>query len=68
VPAALDSYGLTLGADGSELTYTYDTKGEHTRITALLDDLQRSGIRFKDLRTTQSSLEDIFVGLVRERR
>src|SRR6516165_3213006 len=68
VPAALDSYGLTLGADGSELTYTYDTKGEHTRITALLDDLQRAGIRFKDLRTTQSSLEDIFVGLVRERR
>ena len=68
VPAALDSYGLTLGADGSELTYTYDTKGKHTRITALLDDLQRAGIRFKDLRTTQSSLEDIFVGLVRERR
>jgi ABC-2 type transport system ATP-binding protein len=68
VPAALESYGLTLGAGGSELTYTYDTRGEHTRITALLDDLQRAGIRFKDLRTTQSSLEDIFVGLVRERR
>jgi ABC-2 type transport system ATP-binding protein len=68
VPAALESYGLTLGAGGSELTYTYDTKGEHTRITALLDDLQRAGIRFKDLRTTQSSLEDIFVGLVRQRR
>ena len=59
---------LTLGANGNELTYTYDTKGEHTRITAVLDDLQRAGIRFKDLRTTQSSLEDIFVGLVRERR
>ena len=68
VPPELASYGLTLGAGGSELTYTYDTKGEHTRITALLDDLQRSGIRFKDLRTTQSSLEDIFVGLVRERQ
>jgi len=68
VPPELASYGLTLGAGGSELTYTYDTKGEHTRITALLDDLQRSGIRFRDLRTTQSSLEDIFVGLVRERR
>jgi ABC-2 type transport system ATP-binding protein len=68
VPPELASYGLTLGAGGSELTYNYDTKGEHTRITALLDDLQRSGIRFKDLRTTQSSLEDIFVGLVREWR
>lgn len=68
VPRELESYGLTLGADGNELTYTYDTKGEHTRITALLDDLQRAGIRFKDLRTIQSSLEDIFVGLVRERR
>ena len=48
-----------------ELTYTYDTKGEHTGITALLDDLGRAGIKFKDLQTTQSSLEDIFVGLVR---
>jgi ABC-2 type transport system ATP-binding protein len=68
VPAALEAYGLALGADGNELTYTYDTKGEHTLITALLEDLQRAGIRFKDLRTTQSSLEDIFVGLVRQRR
>jgi ABC-2 type transport system ATP-binding protein len=68
VPAALASYGLTLNRDGDELTYTYDTKGEHTLITALLEELQRAGIRFKDLRTTQSSLEDIFVGLVRERR
>src|SRR6202030_1980470 len=49
VPRELESYGLTLGADGNELTYTYDTKGEHTLITALLDDLQRAGIRFKDL-------------------
>jgi ABC-2 type transport system ATP-binding protein len=68
VPAALAAYGLALGAEGHELTYTYDTKGEHTRITALLEDLQRAGIRFKDLRTIQSSLEDIFVGLVRQRR
>src|SRR6201981_2342145 len=68
VPRELESYGLTLGAGGNELTYTYDTKGEHTLITALLDDLQRAGIRFKDLRTIQTSLEDIFVGLVRERR
>src|SRR5437868_7594803 len=41
VPAALANYGLTLSGDGKELTYTYDTKGEHTRITALLADLQR---------------------------
>jgi ABC-2 type transport system ATP-binding protein len=68
VPQQLDSYGLTLGAHGTELTYTYDAKGERTRITALLDDLQHAGIRFKDLRTTQSSLEDIFVDLVRQRR
>src|SRR5690349_6781521 len=68
MPTPLAAYGLALSADGTELTYTYDTKGEHTRITALLDDLQREGIRFKDLRTTQSSLEDIFVGLVRQQR
>src|SRR6266478_6005169 len=46
VPAALANYGLTLSGDGKELTYTYDTKGEHTRITALLDDLQHAGIGF----------------------
>jgi len=68
IPAALEGYGLALSGEGTELTYTYDTKGEHTRITALLDDLQSAGIRFKDLRTTQSSLEDIFIDLVRERR
>jgi ABC-2 type transport system ATP-binding protein len=50
---------------GTELVYTYDTQGERTGVTALLDDLHRAGIRFKDLHTTQSSLEDIFVDLVR---
>src|SRR5438477_8319149 len=64
VPAMLASYGLAISGDGKDLTYTYDTKGEHTRITALLDDLQQAGIRFSDLRTTQSSLKDIFVWLV----
>jgi ABC-2 type transport system ATP-binding protein len=64
-PAALDAYHLTLAADGKELTYTYDTKSERTGITALLDALHVAGIRFKDLHTTQSSLEDIFVGLLR---
>jgi ABC-2 type transport system ATP-binding protein len=65
IPAALAAYGLSLGADGKELIYTYDTKGERTGITALLDDLHVAGIRFKDLRTTETSLEDIFVDLVR---
>jgi ABC-2 type transport system ATP-binding protein len=65
VPAALDAFHLTLGADGKELTYSYDTRGERTGITALLDALQHADIRFKDLHTTQSSLEDIFVGLLR---
>jgi len=47
------------------LTYSYDTQGERTGITALLGDLSNAGIRFKDLSTTQNSLEDIFVSLVR---
>ena len=57
-----------MAADGSELIYTYDTQGERTGITALLKDLNLAGIRFKDLSTTQSSLEDIFVDLVRQNR
>jgi ABC-2 type transport system ATP-binding protein len=65
VPALLAGHHLTLAADGTELVYTYDTKGERTGITALLGDLNAAQIRFKDLHTTQSSLEDIFVDLVR---
>src|SRR5579862_1145481 len=68
IPPALAAYQLSLAAGGLQLTYTYDTKSEYTGITALLDDLAQAGIKFKDLQTTQSSLEDIFVGLVRERR
>jgi ABC-2 type transport system ATP-binding protein len=68
MPAELAAHHLTLAADGSELVYTYDTQGERTGITALLSDLNKAGIRFKDLRTTQSSLEDIFVGLVSKRQ
>jgi ABC-2 type transport system ATP-binding protein len=64
VPAALAEYKLSLVGDGKTLTYTYDTRSEHTGITALLDDLRHAGIKFKDLQTTQSSLEDIFIGLV----
>lgn len=65
IPDALSRYGLDLSADGGELTYTYDTRGERTGITGLLQDLAAAGIRFTDLKTSQSSLEDIFVGLVR---
>ena len=68
IPDALAAYHLTLSANRSELTYTYDTQSERTGITALLKDLSLSGIRFKDLHTTESSLEDIFVGLVRARQ
>jgi ABC-2 type transport system ATP-binding protein len=68
VPQALAAFHITLGADGCELVYTYDTRSGRTGITDLLDELQRAGIRFKDLQTTQSSLEDIFVDLVRQDR
>jgi ABC-2 type transport system ATP-binding protein len=64
VPERLAPFGLELSADGDELVYTYDTQGERTGITALLAGLNEAGIRFKDLRTEQSSLEEIFVGLV----
>jgi ABC-2 type transport system ATP-binding protein len=65
IPAALAPYKLELSNEGSELTYNYDTKGERTGITSLLSDLRDAGIRFYDLDTNQSSLEDIFVSLVR---
>jgi ABC-2 type transport system ATP-binding protein len=68
VPEFLAAYQLELVADGNELIYTYDTQGDRTGITALLADLSNAGIRFKDLQTEQSSLEDIFVNLVRETR
>src|SRR5580700_846302 len=65
IPPDLAPYHLELSAQGCELTYHYDTKGERTGITSLLSDLRNAGIRFYDLDTTQSSLEDIFVSLVR---
>ncbi|MBA2690826.1 MAG: ABC transporter ATP-binding protein [Burkholderiales bacterium] len=68
VPTALADYKLQLSSDGSELIYTYDTQGERSGIISLLEDLNEAGIKFKDLHTTQSSLEDIFVSLVKEER
>ena len=67
IPEALAGYRLDLSGDGTEMIYTYDTQGDESNIVALLDDLDKAGIRFKDLQTTQSSLEDIFVGLVTEK-
>jgi ABC-2 type transport system ATP-binding protein len=66
IPARLAPYRLSLAGNGREIVYTYDTQAEHTGITRLLDDLAAAGIEFKDLQTTQSSLEEIFVGLVKE--
>src|SRR5450432_84526 len=66
IPPALAGRGLTLSADGAELSYVYDPGGAQDAVPALLEDLQRQGIKLKDLETTQSSLEDIFVNLVRE--
>ena len=67
VPDELAGYELELVADGTELIYTYDTQIERAGIAALLADLNGAGIKFKDLQTKQSSLEDIFVSLVKER-
>ncbi|MGI9318066.1 MAG: ABC transporter ATP-binding protein [bacterium] len=66
VPTALAGYDLELAEDGRQLVYTYDAREARTGITALLGELNRAGIKFKDLKTEQSSLEDIFVNLVRE--
>jgi ABC-2 type transport system ATP-binding protein len=68
VPPTLAGHHLALANGGSELVYTYDTQGSRTGITGLLTDLAQAGIRFKDLDTTQNSLEDIFVDLVRRPR
>jgi ABC-2 type transport system ATP-binding protein len=65
LPPPLAPYGLELRNSGSQLVYTYDTQADRTGITSLLKDLGEAGIRFKDLDTKQSSLEEIFVNLVK---
>ena len=64
IPQELAPYQLALASEGHQLVYTYDSQAERTGIRALLNDLETAGIRFRDLNTKQSSLEDIFVGLV----
>jgi len=66
VPARLAAYRLALADGGNDLVYTYDTDGARGGIASLLQDLDDAGIRVRDLKTDQKSLEDIFVGLVRE--
>lgn len=65
VPPALAEYNLVLSPDGHALTYTYEAQGDHRGVTRLLEDLVRQSIHLRDINTTQSSLEDIFVDLVR---
>jgi ABC-2 type transport system ATP-binding protein len=66
VPDSMADYNLELSEDGMQLTYTFNTQRDRTGITALIDDLKLADIAFRDLNTTQSSLEDIFVNLVEE--
>ena len=67
IPEALARYALEIGPEGRSLIYTFDANGERTGITTLLSDMRAAGLQMTDLATRQSSLEDIFVGLVRER-
>lgn len=66
IPDSLKAYNLELSKDGHALTYTYDTRAERTGITKLLNDVAAAGLSLADVQTRQSSLEDIFVGLVKE--
>ncbi|CAN7478349.1 ABC transporter ATP-binding protein [Phenylobacterium sp. LjRoot225] len=67
LPAGLDAYQLALASGGAELVFTFDAQAEHTGIAELLRELSKRGVDFKDLQTSQSSLEEIFVSLVRSR-
>ena len=66
IPETLNEFDLAIGEDGASLVYTYDTRAERTGITALLSAIASAGLVLKDLQTDQSSLEDIFVTLVKE--
>ena len=66
IPKSLAGYSLELSENKDQLTYTFDSSGDRTGITSLLDDLKAADIYFRDLNTIQSYLEDIFVNLVEE--
>jgi ABC-2 type transport system ATP-binding protein len=65
VPQGLNGYQLDLANDGADLVYSFDAQAENTGIAELLRELSKRGVDFKDLKTEQSSLEEIFVSLVR---
>ena len=66
IPNILDKYSLTLGRDEMSLDYSYNVRAKQTGITDLLKDLKEAGLKLKDLKTEQNSLEKIFVSLVRK--
>ena len=66
LPESLDQYDLEIMNNGLSINYRYDTQSKQTGITSLLQDMKESGLKLKDLKTEQSSLENIFVELVRE--
>jgi ABC-2 type transport system ATP-binding protein len=68
LPTALLSYHLELSENGAKVTYTYDTQSERTGITLLIKAMNKAGLEIKDLQTAQSSLEDIFVNLVSDKK
>ena len=66
IPASLDKYKLVLGKNNMSIDYTYNVQAEQTGITNLLQDIKDAGLKLKDLKTEQSTLEKIFVSLVKE--
>lgn len=66
IPQSLSAYRLEIKSEGKDLVFTYDVQNENSGITALLDDIEAAGIQFNDLETRQSSLEEIFVKLVKK--
>ena len=68
IPDELSGHPLELSDDGSELVYTFDAQGEHTGIADLLRTLNGHGVHFRDIQSSQSTLEEIFVNLVHEER
>lgn len=68
IPNELSGQPLELLSDGNELVYTYDSQSEHTGIAGIMQKLNENGIYFKDLRSSERSLEEIFVSMVSERK
>ncbi|PTE07450.1 ABC transporter ATP-binding protein [Mesorhizobium helmanticense] len=66
IPEAFSRYALELSPDGGQLTYTYDNQSERPGVASLLRDLEAAGIQFRDIDTQNSSLEEIFVNLLRQ--